>query len=175
MRFGELLGLRVEDVDFGTSTLHVRRSICRGEIGTPKTPGSEREIPLPRQLADLLRDYLATRPIDSGWVFPTSIGTFQNDRTLFLRQVQPVTRELGLPHFSWHSLRHTFSTHSGNLGVSVPVLQSILGHASPKTTMIYTHALQDAQRQAVEKLAGVLFPIVPIFDGGDIKRETLIQ
>jgi integrase len=175
LRIGELLGLRVEDVGFGTCTLHVRRSICRGEIGTPKTPESEREIPLPRQLADLLKHYLASRPVHSEWLFPTSIGTFQNDRTLFLRQVQPVTRELGLPHFSWHSLRHTFSTHSGNHGVSVPVLQSILGHASPKTTMIYTHALQDAQRQAVEKLAGVLFPIVPIFDSSSTKRETLVQ
>jgi integrase len=175
LRIGELLGLRVEDVDFDTSTLHVRRSVCRGEIGTPKTPGSEREIPLPRQVTDLLKTYLAIRPTVSEWLFPTSIGTFQNDRTLFLRQVQPVTRELGPPHFSWHSLRHTFSTHSGNNGVPIPVLQSILGHASAKTTMVYTHPLQDAQRQAVEKLAGVLFPLVPIFDGTGTKRETLIQ
>jgi len=44
---------------------------------------------------------------------------------------------------------------------AVPVLQSLLGHASPETTMIYTHPLEDVNRQAVEDLASLLFPNVP--------------
>jgi hypothetical protein len=33
------------------------------------------------------------------------------------------------------------STCNGNAGVAVPFLQSLFAHASPETTMIYTHPL----------------------------------
>jgi len=48
LRIGEMLGLRVEDLDF--DTLHVRRSWCRGHAGGTKN-GKDREIPdsLPAQ------------------------------------------------------------------------------------------------------------------------------
>ncbi len=159
LRIGELLGLRVEDLDSANAVLHVRRTVCRGEIGTPKTSGSARGIPLPEAVVNLLRQYLTTRPVESDWIFPTSVGTFQNDRTLFLRKVQPVCKRLGIG-FTWHSLRHTFSTFQGNYGAPMPVLQSLLGHTTAKTTMVYTHPLEKAQREAMDRLARILFPIL---------------
>jgi integrase len=77
------------------------------------------------------------------------------------RHLWPACAQLDMPRFGWHSLRHTFSTYNGNAGVAVPVLQSLLGHASPETTMIYTHPLEDVKRQAVADLARLLFPNVP--------------
>jgi integrase len=82
---------------------------------------------------------------------------------------------LGIPRFGWHSLRHTFSTLNGNAGVAVPVLQSLLGHASPETTMIYTHPFEDVKRQAVEDLASLLFPNVPSKQKLITKGSELIQ
>jgi integrase len=35
----------------------------------------------------------------------------------------------------------------------MPIIQSLLGHASPETAMVYTHPLEDVRRQAVEDLA----------------------
>ena len=67
----------------------------------------------------------------------------------------------GIPRFRWHSLRHSFSTYQGNDGVPIPVLQSLLGHANAETTMVYTHPLSEAKREAMEQLANVLFPTVP--------------
>jgi len=149
LRIGEILGLRVEDLVCGT--LHVRRSWCRGHEGGTKN-GKDRELPVPSFLGEALRDYCAQRPT-TGWLFTGESGKPLSDRNLIQRHVYPVAKRLGVPHFSWHSLRHTFSTLGGNEG-SIPtlVMKQLLGHSRLSTTDRYMHELAGPKREAVQKI-----------------------
>ena len=91
------------------------------------------------------------------------------------RHLLPACQRLGTPRFDWHSLRHTFSAYNGNAGVAMPILRALLGHASPQTTMIYTHPLEEVKRQAVENLARWLFPNVPSNQRLMVRGSALIQ
>jgi integrase len=52
--------------------------------------------------------------------------------------------EILLPHFSCHSLRHTFTTRMCEAGVNVKVIQDTLGHADISTTLnIYADVTKD--------------------------------
>ena len=176
LRIGEILGLKVSDLDLENGFFKVQGNIYRGQIqNTPKTPAGDRWVPIAVILSSALRSWLEVRPNGSEWLFPSGAGTPQNDRNLLRREVWRLCNRLKMPRFGWHSLRHTFSTYGGNSGVPLPVLQYLLGHASVETTMIYTHPLAEAQRRAVEQMATILFPNVPTLVGGADRGNVLIQ
>lgn len=62
----------------------------------------------------------------------------------FLKNENP---EVLLPHFSCHSLRHTFATRMCEAGVNVKVIQDTLGHRDISTTLnIYTDVTKELKR-----------------------------
>lgn len=156
LRIGEILGLRGEDL--GCGTLHVRRSWCRGHEGYTKN-GKEREIPVPPLLGETLREYCLHRAA-KGWLFVGASGKPLSDRNLIQRHIYPVSQRLGISHFSWHSLRHTFSTLGGNEGtIPTLVMKQLLGHSRLSTTDRYMHELSGPKREAVQKIEKlILFP-----------------
>lgn len=113
--------------------------------------------------------FLAQRSVLAGTdadalIFTCRNGTPLNPKNLLRRALQPTCRKFGLPVIGWHSFRQTHATLLGEVGESLRTAQAILGHSDLKTTLnVYTHAIPESQKRAVDKVAGLVFPNVPEF------------
>ena len=154
LRVGEILGLRWQDVDFLKREIRIQQAAYRGSIGSPKTKGSKRTLPLPPPLAAALRRHYEASPQRDGLVFPTRTGMPFSDCTLLSRFIKPAGKQIGVPWLSWHTFRRTHATLLSHVGASPKEAQAQLGHAHMSTTMdIYTQPIPSHQRAAVERLS----------------------
>src|SRR5215470_18957085 len=94
-------------------------------------------------------------------VFQTVKGTPLSDKNLYNRELAPACDRIKQPRISWHSFRHTHATLLYANGESLKTAQALLGHSDLETTLnVYTHTISDSQRNAVERVAGVLFGVL---------------
>jgi integrase len=156
MRIGEILGLRRKDVDFSSGQIQIEQACYRGLLGSPKTRGSRRTLPLPRALVlCLIRIYEhAPRTEENDLVFQTRNGRPLNDTNLLHRHLKPAGWKIGMPSLSWHTLRRTHATLLQASGASLKDAQSQLGHSRMSTTFeVYTLPIPAHLRLAVENLS----------------------
>jgi integrase len=156
LRAGELMGLRVGDVDLAAGHVRVRQTLHKiaGEwvVGTPKSKRSTRDVPLMHSgLIAELRRYKMQHPHsgDADALFwpGRALGTHAVDfeRVLdvgsFRRNYfRPALRALGLPEMRVHDLRHTAASLWLAAGLKPYEVSRWLGHASITTTdSIYAH------------------------------------
>jgi len=147
LRHGELLALRWEDVDVHNSRLVVRRTVWRGEEGTPKG-GRAREVPLSGEAVEALRQ-LPSR-------FRKSYVFGAGDRRLTAGETKwplwMACRKAGIDRCGWHVLRHTFASHLVMKGVALKAVQELLGHTTLEMTMRYAHLSPEVRTDAVNRL-----------------------
>ena len=170
MRIGEIVGLRWDDIDFTNRILFVRSTLNRlptvdGEsktqlfVGTPKTKNGRRSIPLFDAIISDLADWRKTQGADAqmaqsayentGYVVTNEFGKPIEPRTFRDHYIR-ILKAAGLPHFTFHALRHTFATRAIEQGMDVKALSKILGHASVGFTLdTYAHLLDDHKRESM--------------------------
>ncbi len=61
-----------------------------------------------------------------------------------------------MPDASLHGLRHTHATELLRMGTALKTIQKRLGHANFSSTNIYTHVVEELDRDAADKINGVL-------------------
>lgn len=115
-----------------------------------------RRIPLNETaIAALLAWWRQQGEPKAGLIFPASKG--QRAKTAkpmqkFQGSWDEVIETAAIENFRWHDLRHTFASKLVQRGVSLYVVQKLLGHASIATTMRYAHLAPDQGRAAVDLL-----------------------
>jgi integrase len=149
LRQGEALGLRWQDVDLHEGVVRVRFQLDRkGGLVEPKTPAAKRDVPIPASLARLLAEarLAARHSADADYVFCTASGRPLSYRHPARRGLDPVLAATGLPHLTWHDLRHLAASMMIEQGMSVPYIARVLGHSSPSTTLsTYAHEFAKAE------------------------------
>lgn len=158
LREGELFGLKVSDLDFERKLIHVQRSVWRGKIQSTKSESSVRELHMPEALEIRLKQHLKRwRPNALSLLFPSRRGTPINPNHVVPRKLHPLLDKLGIERAGFHAFRHSHSSLLIELGASVTSVQAQLGHSDLATTLnVYSHAIPQSQRGAVDRLAGVL-------------------
>jgi integrase len=180
LRIGEVLALRWKNVDFEKSLIHVREAVYEGNLSSPKSKSSVRDVPIGPTLQQALLERRKAAPADA-FVFASRHGTPLDSHNLLGRVLKPACKRVGLPSVSWHSFRHTHAILLSDLGESLKTAQAQLGHARLSTTAeIYTHAVPASQRAAVEKLERAIWttkldPNGPKSVGQQSFGSTLIQ
>lgn len=160
LRIGELLSLRWQNVDFQNKTLRVISTACDISYDnqfycfedTPKSESSIREIPLTKEIVTILKELKKFQKNKSEYVVSR-----ENGKRLLIRSYQDsfsrLLQRLGLKHYGFHALRHTFASRCYRYGMDVKTLSEILGHSSPAITLkIYVHTDLDAKRYAMEMI-----------------------
>lgn len=163
IRAGELLGLKVEDIDFVERLIFIRRSVNRGHVQTVKSRASKKPLPMPAPLAAILETHLKTwRPNPDQWLFANRRGRpFAADKVV-MKKLWPILDALEIPRCGLHAFRHTHSSMLLDVGAPPQVAQAQLRHSDPRITLeVYSHIIGDSQRSAVEKVAELLRPDAP--------------
>jgi integrase len=160
MRIGEVLALRIEDLDFQRKLIHVRHSVFAGTLGTPKSEASRASLPMPLDLAHRLQAFLASkhyRQNELGLLFANRRGRPFSANKLREKKLRPLLLSLGISWAGFHAFRHGVATTLIDRGASITTVGAQLRHSDPRITLgLYAHVVPQSQRDAVEGLASAI-------------------
>jgi len=136
MRTNEILSLKWRDVFFNEGYL----------IALNTKNNKPRKLPI---IPKVRKALLSLKRL-SEYVFtsPETLTRYKDIKTTFARTV----KRAGIPHITFHKLRHTTASRLNELGVDIIVIQRILDHSDLNITRQYTHTFDDSIINAFNKL-----------------------
>jgi site-specific recombinase XerD len=124
----------------------------RGVIRVIGKGNKERLVPLPPALLAAMRRAWWENHRNRQWVFAARAqGSHSSVRSVRGAFDRACARE-GIGGLTPHNLRHGFATRLVEQGVELRVVQILLGHASIRSTEIYTHLTEPIREQLRAKL-----------------------
>lgn len=162
LRIGEVCALQWGDFRFEEGTVSVSKTLLRIQdpqpgakaktkvvIDLPKTPSSNRVIPLP----DFILSYYKMNRRGKDCYLLTGTERFMEPRAC-LERYKRVLRLAGVGEHNFHTLRHTFATRCVENGFDIKSLSEIMGHSSVTVTMQrYVHPSMELKREQMNKLS----------------------
>jgi site-specific recombinase XerD len=153
LRVGEIHKLNLDSLDTEKNILHV---IGKG--------GRRRQLHLTGEMPRIIAEYAAVRRHFMNSKTSDAFFLSKKGNRLSIRTMEDNFRKLyersGIMvwfHVTCHTLRHCFASHLNDEDVDILVLQSLLGHSTPKSTQIYIHPSMQRMKEALEKLPAVVY------------------
>lgn len=163
IRIGELCGLKNEDIDLETRTIHIQRTVERirniGEghesktslvVGDVKSISSNRIIPIPQNLFEFLSSFKKER---QEFLVEGKTYSYIDPRT-YQYAFQKYLKTTNTKIVNFHALRHTFATRCIESGMDTKTLSEILGHSSVSITLnTYVHSSLELKQKQLNTMA----------------------
>jgi integrase/recombinase XerD len=129
LRCGEVLNLTLKDIHSDRNLLLIKQA--KGK--------KDRIVPISPKIIGMLREYYKIfRP--KTWLFEGQIANSKYSERSFQQVLQQAVKKVRIQKpVTLHWLRHSYATHLLESGTDLRYIQELLGHASSKTTEIYTH------------------------------------
>lgn len=151
LRFGELLGLQLDDIDNEKQMLHLKRAFDYTDtldFIPLKSKSSKRSVPIDEQTLEIIHTYqrkYATPNSQNRLI--TQISNNAVNKTIKKIVGRPVTI---------HSLRHTYASFLIAQGVDLISVSQILGHENLNITLkIYAHQLDKLKEKNNDKIRNI--------------------
>jgi len=158
LRIGELLSLRVQDIDFLRREVSIHQQLDRlapvaSAARAPlKTPGSRRKVPLPSVTAEVLAEHIrrfAPGPDGSIFMCPWGRGSARRglwNATAQSRAYRAAAGAAGLPSGTTsHDLRHHYASVLLAAGESVHAVAERIGDTPQMVLTTYGHVMPDQE------------------------------
>lgn len=162
IRIGEICALTWDDIDTENGVIHIRKTIQRIYvkengikktellIDTPKTATSMRDIPMIKDLYEILKPL--KKVVNNDYFVLTNEATPTEPRT-YRNYYKKLLDKLGIPPIKFHGLRHSFATRCIESKCDYKTVSVILGHSNISTTLnLYVHPNYEQKKKCIDKM-----------------------
>jgi integrase len=172
MRIGEVLALRWGRVDLDRKVIEVREALEETKthgirFKAPKTKAGRRDITLPDQLVDTLREFrkdqlelrikLGSGKLAPGMLLFAGVDGAPPSQKRISKAWSDFADQIDMPDVGFHNLRHTHASQLIDLGVDIVTISKRLGHSKPDITLrIYAHLFRKDDSKAAAAINSVL-------------------
>ena len=133
LRVSELINIKVKDLNLEKDFGFVRNG--KG--------GKDRLIVIPFIVKEKIKNLIKIENLnEENFIFLSNRGSKYHVRSLqqIVKKASKKSKIKDWKEIHPHTLRHSFATHLIESGNSINEIQSVLGHKSPETSMIYVHS-----------------------------------
>ncbi len=166
LRVGEVFGLDLDDVDMKNQHMDV---LGKGN--------KRRRLHLNAQIRQILSEWLSVRSFFLNSAKDNALFISKKGNRLAIRTMEDNMKKIVCRskldtgfNITCHTLRHSFASHLNDEKVDILVIQSLLGHSTPRSTEPYIHPSFDNIREAMERLPSVLF-MKELLKSGSLELE----
>ena len=153
LRVGEVHSLNMDSID-----------LEKQQVTVMGKGNKKRQLHLTKEMCQVLSEYIAVRGFFLNSHLSNALFLSKKGNRLAIRTMEDnIKKILANADFyvpfnvTCHTLRHSFASHLNDNDVDILVIQSLLGHSSPRSTEPYIHPSMEKIRQAMEKLPGVIY------------------
>jgi len=139
-RFGEITGLKWQNIDFENSLFHFMDT----------KNGEDRGVPIPSIVHEELKEFSKVRSIKSDYIFIRPDG---KKLIYFRTKFDDAVENAKIENFRFHDLRHTAASYLAMNGASLLEIAEILGHKTLAMVQRYSHLTKKHTARLMEDTA----------------------